>query len=393
MSKKKTDLPEEQILDEKIVDLDEEEVEKIPEDVVVSDEEDVLSEENDTPVEPLVEIKRRYKKLVQSYNGNIEAAIFQTCYENNIFYDEELLHKKFLKTKDDEILMKMPEVYIWEIQSDPKYEGLTFFSQLKRENFEKIYSEDLSLLTLNEDDKKNRQQIINILGYDPFKNDPAEDRPQLYRDLAGMLTDAMRKDVPKQKAAVEIVRNYANITRYQTRVTEIMKSGQLDAATQEELDNLISFIEKLQRSVNQTTKENGFTGGKTLGSGGRGMLSDVMMQCEDLGYDPGITNFYDISTSKSIGEIANISWKAMFAQLGLSDTDYADILAEQAKLVIKAQRTASDALEALRLAKEKITKEGLIAELESDYRRKGISEEEIAEFVGREFKLYQGKEQ
>ena len=239
MEDKKLDLSE----NVEDVNLDEEDIEEIPEDVVVTEEEND-SPEDDTPVEPLVEIKRRYKKLLQSYNGNVEDAIFQTCYENNIFYDETLLRKKFLKTRDDEILMKMPEVYIWEIQSDPKYEGLTFFSQLKRPNFEKIYSEDLSLLNLSEDDKKNRQQIINILGYDPFKNDPAEERPQLYRDLSGMLTDSMRKDIPKQKAAVEIVRNYANITRYQKRVTELMTSGQLDADTQEELDNLLSFMQK-----------------------------------------------------------------------------------------------------------------------------------------------------
>lgn len=356
-------------------------------------EKDAEADENDdAPVEPLEKIKERYKKLLPLYGGDIASAMFQICYENNYFYDEDLLFKKFLKTRDDEVLAKLPEVYIWEIQSTPKYENLTFFSQLKKDNFNKIYSEDLSLLDLNEEDKKNRQQIVSILAYDPFKNDPPEERPQLYRDLAGMLTDAMRKDIPKQKAAVEIVRNYANIGRYQKRVTEIMSSGKTDEVTQDELEKLLSFIDKIQKSINSTTKENGFTGGKAVGSAGRGMLSDVMMQCEELGYDPGITNFYDIKTSAAIENIANISWKAMLNQLNLSDTDYADILSSQANIVRKAQRIAADALEALRLAKEKITKEALLVELENDYRRKGISEEEIEEFTKRELELHEGKD-
>ena len=47
-------------------------------------------------------------------------------------------------------------------------------------------------------------------------------------------------------------------------------------------------------------------------------------------------------------------------------------------------------LEALRLAKCKIKKQELIDELEEDYRRKGISEEEIKDFISREYNLYTG---
>lgn len=340
----------------------------------------------------MIDIKERYREIILYYQGDIEKALFQICFENNIFYDNDLLQKKFLKNREDDILDKMPEVYIWEIENNVQYKGLTFFSQIKIDNFNKIYAEDLSLLLLTEDDKKNRQQIISILGYDPFKNDAPEERAQLYRDLAGMLSEAMRKDIPKQKAAVEVVRNYANIGRYQKRATEIAASGQIDEGTQKELDNLLTVIARIQSNVNQTTKENGFTGGKSIGSGGRGMLSDVMLQCEELGYDDGITNYYDIKTSKSIAEIANISWKAMMNQLNLSDTDYADILINQSKIVKTAQRTAADALEAARLAREKVTKQELILELEQEYRKKGISEEEIEEFVKREYKLKEGKE-
>ena len=50
-----------------------------------------------------------------------------------------------------------------------------------------------------------------------------------------------------------------------------------------------------------------------------------------------------------------------------------------------------DSLEALRVCKGKITKQKLLEEREGEYRKKGISEEEIQEFISREYKLWDGK--
>lgn len=369
---------EEKITEEDIIDIPEESIIEVP-------------EEEPAETQGRYDImKTRFNGLKSAYKGDLKQAMFQLCFENNIFYDETLLNS-FIKAGDDSTIEKLPEIYVWSIEGDKKYEGLTFFSQIKKENFVKIYSESLSLLTLSDDDKKNRQQIINIVGYDPFASDPENERPQMYRDLTGLLTDSMRKDIAKQKAAIEIVRNYANIARYQLRMNMLLSSEKTDADTQEQIDGLLTIINKIQANINQTTKENGFTSGKGVGSGGRGMLSDVMMQCEELGYDKGITNYYDIETSKAIEEIATISWKAMLDQVKFSATDYADILAGQSDLVRKSVRIAKDATEALRLCREKLTKQELIEELANEYRKKGIKEDEINEFISREYELYDGK--
>ena len=324
-----------------------------------------------------------------SEGATAEDALFDYCYKYNVFYDGSLAHSAMFSS--EEASSQMPELYVKFLEADPKYAGLTFRSQLKRENFEKVYSEDLSLLALSEDDRKNRQQIIGIIGYDPFKEELASDRPQLYRDLTGLLTDNLRKDITKQKAAIEIVKNYSTIPKYQNRVSELMKSGNVDPDTQETIDNLLAMIAKIQAIINATSKENGFSTGKTLGNGGRGMLSDVMNQIETQYYDDGITNYYDQATSKSIGEVAEISMKALLNQVKLSGTDYTDILTEQVAIVKKAQEEARKAAEALRLCRAKITKQKLLEELEGEYRKKGISEEEIQEFISREYKMWDGR--
>ena len=50
-------------------------------------------------------------------------------------------------------------------------------------------------------------------------------------------------------------------------------------------------------------------------------------------------------------------------------------------MVREAQQVAREAKEALRLAKEKIVKQQLLKELEKEYRKKGISEKEIEQFI------------
>lgn len=327
-----------------------------------------------------------FYNLLGKHQNQIADALFEYCFKHNIFFDRATI--EWLMRKDStQTLEKMPDIYIDTINANPAFFGLTFFDQLKINNFEKIYSEDLSLLSLSDDDRKNRQQAIDILGYDPFQDEPEKNRAQLYRDLAGMLTEGMRKDIVKSKAALSIVRSYQNIENYQQRVTELMSTGSTDAETQDKIDQYLKVISSIQNSVNQTAEKNNFAV-KGIGVSGRGMLSDVINQIEEKGIDEGVTNFYDIATSEAIENVANISFRAQLNQLNLSQTDYADILANQAELVRKAQRQAKDAIEALRLAKEKITKQELIDELAKDYKKKGISEEEIQEFIKREYEMY-----
>ena len=325
-----------------------------------------------------------YKKLLMKHGDSHKDALFEYCFYHNMGYFQRLVAEAMISSADTDVLKK----YI-ELKRLSEFAEKDFFSQLRRENFEKIYSEDYKVSLLDEDSKKNRLQVIEILGYDPFADDAPEDQPQLYRDMTGILSESMRKDVAKARAALSIVRGYSNIDKYQKKINEIMKSGVtgVDDETQKLLDQYIKLQKTMQDSINQTAEKNNFTV-KGIGTSGKGMLSDVLNQIEERGIDEGVTNFYDIATSKSIEEVANISFKAQLSQVNLSKTDYADILASQVKIVKEAQSKARKAVEAARLAKEKLKKQELIDELAADYKSKGIRENEIQEFIQREYKLY-----
>ena len=147
------------------------------------------------------------------------------------------------------------------------------------------------------------------------------------------------------------------------------------------------MISKMQASVNQTAKENNFTGSKAL-SGGKGTLSSVMDKANQSGIDEGITDFYDIKTSASFKQVADKSFAAMLDQLKLQDSDYREILIGQVKLVKESIRVSWMAREALRLAKKEIKKQDLLDELALEYRARGLSEKDIDDYLSKEYILH-----
>lgn len=334
--------------------------------------------------------REAYERLSLRHPGDPLGAIFEFCFERNVFYHERYA-KAYASSTDDAVRNAMPAPYLDAVASDPALSGLDFFSQIKRENFEKAYSEDLTLLSLSPEDRKNRQQILGIVNYDPFADEPVEDRPQMYRDLAGLLTDAMRRDIPKRNAAIEIVHDYTTISRYQRRLAILEMSGKDDDDTRERIDNCIKMISKMQDTINKLTKENGFSSGKGIGASGRGGLSEVMSICEEKGYDPASVNVFDIETSKAIAEVAGISTRSMLNQVNLSGTDYSEILTNQCQKVLEYRDAALRAIEAARLAEEKLEKQAILEEYRHELAAKGIDQADILEIVNQEIRMYDGQ--
>lgn len=339
--------------------------------------------------EPKKTDRELYEDLCVQHGGDSLGALFEFCFLKNVFYSHKIA-KPLAESTDDSVRAAMPGAYLDALAQVPEYNGLTFFSQIKRENFEKVYSEDLSLLTLSQDDRKNRQQILSIVSYDPFADEPDEDKPQMYRDLAGLLTDAMRRDIPKRNAAIEIVHDYTTIARYQKRKATLELSDDGSDETRKRIDNCIVMISKMQDTINKLSKENGFSAGRAVGANGRGGLSDVMTMCEERGYDKETPNLYDIETSKAIEQVATISYKAMLNQVNFSNTDYAGILTEQCRKVLDYRQTAMKAQEMARLAAEKLEKQELLTEYRNELLKKGISEADIEDMVNREIDMYGG---
>lgn len=335
-----------------------------------------------------------YQKFIdEDPDHNKYRAMFRLCSILGYYYSDELAHQ----------IIDVP--HTWE-DGKPvsQYEPDCLFyikavmanSETAQKSFQ--YSDNMNLeivarmqdggeIGLDEQAKKSRRQIINVYHYDPFENEPIEERTRLYEDLLTLIDDSFNEDLTKQKAAVILCLSYRNLDRVNATISELM-------ATPESVQQNADVIKKLtEQKAKETTmissfaKDNGFSeryaASKARGSG---TISAMIRDMELQGYDDGFVNRFDIETSEAMRQVADISAESMFKQLSLNDTDFAKIIKEQGRMIREMQYTMQTQEEELRLLKEKHLKEELLAEYERQLKDKGINSEEIAGLLEQELR-------
>ena len=335
-----------------------------------------------------------YQKFIdEDPDHNKYKAMFRLCSILGYYYSDELAHQiiDVPHTWEDGKPVSQYEpdclFYIKAVMANPEtaQKSFQYSDNMNLEIVAKM--QDGGEIGLDEQAKKSRRQIINVYHYDPFENEPIEERTRLYEDLLTLIDDSFNEDLTKQKAAVILCLSYRNLDRVNATISELM-------ATPESVQQNADVIKKLtEQKAKETTmissfaKDNGFSeryaASKARGSG---TISAMIRDMELQGYDDGFVNRFDIETSEAMRQVADISAESMFKQLALNDTDFAKIIKEQGKMIREMQYTMQTQEEELRLLKEKHLKEELLMEYERQLKDKGINSEEIAGLLEQELR-------
>lgn len=240
---------------------------------------------------------------------------------------------------------------------------------------------------LTEDDKQNCNDIKKSFGYDPFESKPISQRSMLYRSLSQMIDPTLNNDLVRQRAAIEIVTNYEEIDRLDLAIAKLSLTPDDIVKNAKDLETLRKMKSDVNKNISMLCKDHGLSAKYANSkSRGAGTLSGIMRDMEDNDYDEGVVNLYDIETSTSIQQCSDISAKSISTQLKLSDSDYAEMVEEQAIVVRQEIAARKKAEEALRVCKEYLRRQELIVDLVQEYKRKGLSTVEIEELITPELK-------
>ena len=281
----------------------------------------------------------------------------------------------------------MPDRYLEVIFNNEEYKGKTFYKQLSRPYFVKMSSFKESEDELTEEDKQNRNDIKKAFGYDPFETKPISQKSMLYRSLNQMVDPTLNNDLVRQRAAIEIVTNYEEIDRLDVAIAKLSLTPDDIVKNAKDLETLRKMKSDVNKNISMLCKDHGLSAKYANSkSRGAGTLSGIMRDMEDNDYDEGVVNLYDIETSTSIQQCSDISAKSISTQLKLSDSDYAEMVEEQAIVVRQEIAARKKAEEALRVCKEYLRRQELIADLIQEYKRKGLSTAEIEELITPELK-------
>ena len=325
-----------------------------------------------------------YKMILTECEGDHLEALFQLCATNDWYYDDLLAQSITAELASDDI---MPDRYLEVIFNNEEYKGKTFYKQLSRPYFVKMSSFKESEDELTEEDKQNRNDIKKAFGYDPFETKPISQKSMLYRSLNQMVDPTLNNDLVRQRAAIEIVTNYEEIDRLDVAIAKLSLTPDDIVKNAKDLETLRKMKSDVNKNISMLCKDHGLSAKYANSkSRGAGTLSGIMRDMEDNDYDEGVVNLYDIETSTSIQQCSDISAKSVSTQLKLSDSDYAEMVEEQAIVVRQEIAARKKAEEALRVCKEYLRRQELIVDLVQEYKRKGLSTVEIEELITPELK-------
>ena len=237
-------------------------------------------------------------------------------------------------------------------------------------------------IALTEEDLVNRRNILQFFHYDPFEKDPIEDRKQLYRDLTTLIDESMASDLPKQRAAISLVRGYLRLDKITDAIQSLSATPEMMVANSKDIKNLGEVERAQNAAISTISKDHGFSERWAVAkSKGSGTLSAVVRDLNDYKYDKGYCNIYDVKTSQSMQMISDISTKSIMKQISLSDSDYKDIVKKQRENIMELNKENAKLKEENRLLCEQITKQELLKELAIKLEKKELGQREVQDMI------------
>lgn len=340
---------------------------------------------------------RLHDKIMQLYGFNPFQALAMVCAITNHYYDDKFARMVYMD--DDRVYREI----LKPVSEEASWVDLYFREVYKQEgNKEKDFwgSEDAKpLLAMNfaiddnemisEEDKQNADAILATYHYDPFVDDDPKDKPKLRTWLVAMIDDAMKEDFIRMQAALEVVRSFYRMEKWDKNIKELENDG-IDGAIvhANDIKKITEMKAKESKTVSEFARDNGFTEKYQMAkSKGSGTMSAIVRDMETSNYDFGVINRYDIETAAAIKQVSDISAESIFKQLNLQAADYVDMVKEQSVEIVKLREELSSAKEELRLFKEKELKQELLQELKEELISKGIPTANVDEMIHREYHL------
>lgn len=183
---------------------------------------------------------------------------------------------------------------------------------------------------------KNQQDVIRLLGYDPFEQESISDKPFLYSQLLGLLdtSEDSNDDMMRNASAVSIVRAFLQqskidnaISTYMSDINKLQNNSATIKSLQASKKDLTSMIKdlaaesciSLKNTKNAKKGENTWTG--------------KLKKIKDMNLREGEVNGFDLATCRGMQQVMDMSNASILKQLRLDESEFADMIADQREMI------------------------------------------------------------
>ncbi len=284
-----------------------------------------------------------YEYLVKKYD-DCKIALYYACRLLDIYFESSLYYTAEQQANNSG--SSIFAIYLQKCNSLPQYGQKTFSESapLDYEGNKNIFETEMKLDT-SDLDRRNQEDVIRMVGYDPFENENPADKKGLYNTLVDFLDESTLEDSFKLPTVIEIVKSFNQIDKINQALAIMTADIGNVANSVGGVKSLFEAKDKMYRALLALAKDNGISvNHATNKSKGAGTLSGIIKKLQELGFDEVDVNLFDIETSDGIKQVAEVSNQSILNQLMFDENDYTEMIKEQ-RLLIENYRDKYEKLE------------------------------------------------
>ena len=177
--------------------------------------------------------------------------------------------------------------------------------------------------------QKNKEDVVRLIGYDPFETEMPQDQVILYSQLIGMLdsSEDANEDMLRVSAAISIARGFLQIQKIDNTLVSLMGNINLVADNSSTIKSLQDCKAKITSSIQTMAAENclSLKNNKSSKAGNNSWTGNIK-KIKDLNLREGQLNGFDMATCKAMEQIKENSDAAMLKQISLDESEYSDVI-------------------------------------------------------------------
>lgn len=203
----------------------------------------------------------------------------------------------------------------------------------------------------SDQDTKNMEYAIEVVGYDPFEDYPEENRRFLFNSLSPYLEDDDNvEDAYKLSQIIQIVDNNNQIRICNKRIANLDP-----VKDNEEIKTLQSIKKDLVQSNDKIAKENEISvKNRSNKDAGKSTLTYLMRDLREKDFDKAEADYYDQLRGEGTQWAISVSQKAMLDHCVFDENDKKEIYEHNLKITNELYKELDDKKEEVRQLLKKI---------------------------------------
>ena len=190
---------------------------------------------------------------------------------------------------------------------------------------------------INNEFEKNKNDVIRLLGYDPFESEKLEDQPLLYSQLIGYLdiSGDGNDDMMRTSSAITIVRGFSQQAKIDDKIATAMANTSINPT---EIKTLLDSKQKISATISQLAEQSCLSlKHNKNASKGENTWTGKIKKLKELNLREAEVNGFDINTCRGMQQVLEMSDASIMKQLDLDESEWSDMVAEQRKKLIDVQ--------------------------------------------------------